>query len=131
MKVIRDPIDIATVADPGIRELLLQRLQAVTDGEPYEAEEMGYFVVVEPGDSVEAIEAQLGFTFVAENRWGESCTDANYNPGFEYLDEHASCFDMAFVIGDSGFGVLLVVPKHPDIPASLMALCQQFVTQPS
>ena len=84
MQVIRD--DIETVANPELRELLRQRLR---DIEPYSMSELGsYFLVVEPGDGVEAIDKQLGFSILG-NRWdGSRWGDANFTPSWEILEEH-------------------------------------------
>ena len=48
MQVITGDID--SVADPQLRELLQQSLR---DIEPHTLSELGYFLVVEPGDSIE------------------------------------------------------------------------------
>ena len=63
MLALGDREAIAQVDDPELRALLEQRAEAILAevGEDYELHEIVLFVVVEPGDALEAIDAQLGF----------------------------------------------------------------------
>lgn len=67
MQVITGDMDTIAdaIADPEMRDLVQQRL---LDIEPHSLSELGAIIVVEPGDSIAAIDRQLGFHILG-NRW--------------------------------------------------------------
>ncbi len=92
---------------------------------PYNADELGYFLIVEQGDSVAIINAQIGFDILS-NRWtGIRYDQPDYTQSFECLDEHAGYYEMVFIISDDGFGIEVFIPKAIDIP-DLLAMCAKF-----
>lgn len=64
------------------RALLVQVLQRMTQGEPYDSVTHGYFLMVEAGDRLDELSRTIG-RVVEEDSW-------------EYLDEHPGCFEMVF-----------------------------------
>ena len=125
MQVIRNPADAANIADPAIRQMILQRIDAIASDEPYDATQHGYFVIIESGDTSDAIAAQVGFD-VLTNRWtGLRYDHADYTPAFEILEEYQTCWDLLFIQDDSGYGIELFLPKTIEIP-DLVAMCQRY-----
>lgn len=95
-------------------------------GEAFDAAELGYFLVVESGDALEAIKAQIGFDILC-NRWtGIRYDQSGFIPSFEFIEEFSFCYDMVFIISDDGFGIEMFVPKSSGVAPELLALCQQF-----
>lgn len=133
MKIIRDPADACTITDPELRQLVEATIQGLSEDAPYDPEELGYFVIVEPGDSLVTINAQIGFDILA-NRWtGIRFDQPRYTQSFEVLEEHAGYFEMVFIISDDGFGIEVFIPKTEGtdgIPADLLAMCARFATAP-
>jgi hypothetical protein len=111
MQVIRDPASLSQVSDPAIRQLIQHRIATLASDEPFDSGIHGYFLVPEEGDRYADITAQLGFD-PAQRPW-------------EILEEYPSCYDLLFIIDDSGYGIELFIPKTIDIP-DLIAMCQQF-----
>ena len=62
---IRGPDQVRRIDDPGIRRLVEQRFADVCNGEPYDYDTHGEMIVVEPGDSVDALEKQSGCSIVS------------------------------------------------------------------
>lgn len=125
MQVIRSPADAANIADTAIRQMILQRIDAIASDEPYDANLHGYFVVLEDGDRLNAINTQIGFD-VLTNRWtGLRYDHADYTPAFEILEEYQTCWDLLFIQDDSGYGIELFIPKTIEIP-DLVAMCQRY-----
>ena len=54
MLVLRNPAAVKRIPDPAIRALVDQRFQHICEGQPYDYDEHGYMIVVEPGDTIEA-----------------------------------------------------------------------------
>jgi hypothetical protein len=126
MKILRDPAAVAGIADAFIRQLLAQHFTEMAQDGSWDTDQLGYFVVVEPGDSLEMLERQTGCSITKGRFSSARFGDSDFWPSWEYLEEHPSCYDLGFVLSDSGFGIGLVVPKLTGIDAQLLALCQAY-----
>lgn len=111
MQVIRSAADAANIADPAIRQMILQRINAIASDEPYDATQHGYVLVVEAGDKLNAINQQVGFDLLAK--------------AYEILEEYPSAYDLLYIVCDDGFGIELFIPKTIDIP-ELIAMCKRY-----
>jgi hypothetical protein len=47
MQVIRSPADAANIADSAIRQMILQRINAIASDEPYDETLHGYFLIID------------------------------------------------------------------------------------
>lgn len=127
MHIIRDPVDVATVADPELRALLQTTIAALSPDASFDPDELGYFLIVQPGDSLAMLDALLGFSILT-NRWtGIRYDQPGYTQAFEILDEHDHWFELVFLLDDSGYGISVFVPKSTDI-TDLLAMCHRFAT---
>lgn len=128
MRVLRDPALAASIEDEALRSLVAQRFVELAQDEPYDPDVYGYFVVAEPGDSVEALEKETGCPILesifSDARFGEP----DFSPCFEFLEEHErpACYEMVFILSDGGFGIDLFVPKLPGIDPQLLLFCQTY-----
>ena len=126
MKVIRDPADTASIADSELRTLVEKTIRDLSEDNPYDPDELGYFLIVEPGDSLDTISAQIGFDILT-NKWtGNRFDQPGYTQSFEVLDEHAGYYEMVFIISDDGFGVEVFIPKATGVDPALLAMCQKY-----
>ena len=119
MLVIRDRPTIYAgtnaLADPELRRLIHQSAdQLMSQFEPgeYSLEELGVFIVVESGDSIDAIDEQLGRSIL------------DTRP--ELVLEHPGWYQLVFILSDDGYGVEVFVPKDSSIPPDLIALCRRY-----
>ena len=126
MLILRGPALVSSINDPAIRALVEQRFTEIQAGEPYDYDTHGYSIVVEPGDTVEALENETGYPILGslfdDSRFG----DPEYAPSFEALDEHASCYEMLFILNDEGFGITFFIPKAAGIDSDLLSLCSLY-----
>ena len=126
---LHDPSSLDRVADPDLRRLIELRFSQVLDGEPYDPERHGEWLLVEPGDTGEALEEATGVPILsnpfAEVRYGQ----LDFLPVCEVLEEHATCHEMVYILNDDGAGVTFFIPKSPGIDAELLSLCAAFATQ--
>ena len=125
MIVVRDQSNIDQISNPAIRELVQQRINDL-GGESFDSNELGYFLVVEAGDSIEAIRATVGF-YILHNRFtGIRFNATGFTPSFEFIEEFQACYDMVFVLDDTGIGVEIFVPKEEGIDPDLIAMCRMY-----
>lgn len=128
MLSLRDPSDVSKVEDRSIRALISRRIDELLQFGDYELEEMGYFVVIQAGDSIDAIEQEHGIWITrglfSEARFG----DDEFAPCFECLEEHPSCFELVFILNDGGYGVVILIPKSAGIDPELLHFCRTYAT---
>jgi hypothetical protein len=123
MLVIRDPSSLSQLDDPAVRDLIQRRMDEYGSDA-----DLATFVVVEPGDPLDALDAQLGFSVLSNRFDGRRHGDPGFAPSFEVLEEHAGCYEMVFVLADYGDGVLVFVPKHDGVDGQLQSLCRTYAT---
>ena len=126
MLLLRKPEDSTLVSDAYIRALLSQRFQEITiDG--YSHEELGLFVLVEPGDTVAEIEQASGAWIVTSLFAESSYGDPDFAPCFEFLERHVGqCFELVEIMNDAGYGVIVIIPEVEGIDPVLMQFCHEY-----
>ena len=128
MLILRDPSMARSITDPDIRALVQQRFREICAGEPYDYDQHGYTIVVEPGDSVDALEEESSCPILRnlfdETRYGHP----DFAPSCEALKEHSTCYEMVFILNDDGFGIEIFIPKTKGIGADLLAMCAMYAT---
>jgi hypothetical protein len=127
MKIIRDLLSTEQISDPAIRKLVQQRIDDL-GGDKFDAAVLGYFLIVESGESIDAITTQMGFPVLANRVTGIKFGEPGFAPSFEFVEAIGNCYDIVFVVDDSGFGVELFVPVAEGVPAELLAMCQRYAT---
>lgn len=124
MLILRDPSQLGQVENAYIRGLIAQRFQEITiDG--YSYEDLGMFVLAEPGDSIAELEKAGGVWITTgiftEAKYG----DPDFAPCFEVLEEHPDCFEMIHTLAGD-FGVCTVIPDVFGIDDELLRFCKEF-----
>ena len=96
-----------------VSKLVIQRMTELTD-EDTNMEDLVVFVILESGDGIEQLQDQLDMRVM---------TDLG-SPLWEVIEEHATCYELVFVLSSSGFGTLVFAPKAEAAP-DILALCQE------
>ncbi|MGZ8918667.1 MAG: hypothetical protein ACXW0T_10625 [Methylobacter sp.] len=133
MLVLRDPNQLPDGLNSPITALIISVLaealrkhfQALSDEGIYDPEEHGYIVIAEPGDDVKTLEAETGCPILTDWFHETHYGDEDYSPAFEWLDNRVLCYEMGFILNDSGYAMLLVIPKLSGIDAQLLAMCRE------
>ena len=107
-----------TLPQPGLQRLLNQRYQ--------QCGSLHGFVLVEPGDTSDALEQALGQCIVT-SLFGEVCfPHDDYVPSFEVIEDHGDGYEMVFITDDDTGSTVLFIPKSLGMDADLLSLCQAF-----
>ena len=125
MHILREVAALAGISDVPLRRLIEQRFAELSEGGEFDAARMGYFVVVEPGDLVERIEAEVGCPILTDAFSNARYGDADFTPGCEWLLDHGACYELAFILNDDGFSIGVFVPRA-DIDPELLAFCAEY-----
>ena len=125
MQIIRSPAETTTITNLELRTCIEKTISDLSEDYPYDPDVLGYFLIVESGDSIATINAQLGFDILA-NKWtGIRFDQPGYTQSFEVLDEHANWFEIVFIISDDGYGIEVFVPKR-GVASELLAMCERY-----
>jgi len=117
MHVLRHPDEVLAFVqiytDPCITALIQQRMEELTDADT-SMEELVVFVILESGDGIEQLQRQLNMQVMTDQ--GGAL--------WEVIEEHATCYELVFVLSASGYGALVFAPKQGCAP-DILALCQK------
>jgi hypothetical protein len=98
--------------DGAIKRLLIERRDQLAEYVEKDIAELAHWIVVDPGDSAEAIDTVAGFPIIAD-------------PSFEWVMNHGGLFELPTILSDDGFGVVLFVPDIDGIAPTLLTLCRE------
>ena len=127
MVVITDQSQIAGITDTHLRQLIERRIQEINECCPWDANELGPFIVVEPGDTAADLEPVIGFSVFEgifdSSRFG----DEDFAPSFEFAEAvSGDLFELVYVVSDSGYGYDIFVVNRPGVDPTLLAFCQTY-----
>lgn len=117
MKILRHPDEVLAFfqnySDPCVTALIQQRMEELTDADT-NMEELVVFVILDAGDGIEQLQTQMEMQVLTEQG----------APLWEVIEEHATCYELVFVLSSSGYGTLVLAPKLGGAP-DILALCQE------
>lgn len=94
----------------GLLEAHAERLAEYAD---YDLTELAMFAIIMPGDTLEDIEEDLGRSLID--------SDETFFQPPEIIQRHINWFEIAFILSDDGFGLVVFVPIDSNTDAKLMA----------
>lgn len=114
MQILRHESEVSVFTHPAVSvvRLLRDRLDSLT-AEGDAMEDVVFFIVLDAGDGVADIEAAMQSALMTESGL----------PLWEVIEEHADCYELVFVLDDSGYGVIVVAPRGDADPA-VLELCR-------
>lgn len=101
---------LPTMTDTTLKRILTDRVEQLAEYDGCDLGELAHFLIVQPGDTLDTIEAALGFSPITN-----LC---------EVVTNHGGWFEAVFILSDDGFGWVLLVPDDPAIPTKLRELCR-------
>lgn len=114
------PLDIT------LRVLLIRRMSQLTEYDDYDLSELAHFLVVQQGDTAIEVEAELGFPVLTNFVDGRRFGDPDFEPSWEWLEDHGGWFEIVFVLTDDGFGWVLFVEDRAGVDPELLGLCRTY-----
>lgn len=130
MRILHDEAAIAALPDAGLRQLIEQRISQINECCPWDADELGPFIVVEPGDTADMLETEMGFS-VLRNLYDDTpFGHPGFNPAFEYAAVHAEgYFELVYVVSDGGFAYTVFIPDQTGVDPELLSFCRAYAVQ--
>jgi len=106
---------LATHPDPELKSLLQVLADRLADYEDYTFEELAEVLIVEPGDTLDAIDAALGRSLLDGDTFARPV---------ELIAPHARWIEAVTILDDTGFGLILFVPLDERTDQRLLAACK-------
>jgi hypothetical protein len=130
LRALRDSVSIHDAIrahpDPELRQLLSNVVQTLSEFDDCDLADMVCFLIVEPGDTLAQVDAQLNFPILSNRFDGQPFGSPDFTPSWDVLEAHAHWYELVFVMSDDGFGLEVFIPKHPEVPAELLAMCAMY-----
>jgi len=87
-----------TSIDLRLKRLLIERRDQLGG----DIVDLARFIVVQPGDGLDALETALGFSILENQTDGRRFGNPDFSPSWEWLADHGHCFELVFIFDDSG-----------------------------
>lgn len=120
MIVIRTAEDLARVIDEPpdseLSTLLDVHRERLSEWQDYTLEELALFIIVQPGDRQDDIDAACDRPML---------TEGNLTRPPELITDHPGWIEATAILSDDGFGLVLLVSKADGTPRDLLAACQR------
>ena len=116
MQILCDSPSIhkSLAAQTELTRLITGYVERISDYEGCELGQLVQFVVMASSDTVIELEAALGFSVRVNRFSGCRFGDADFLPSWEVIEEHRYWYEVVYVLGDDGFGIVIFVPKDAD-----------------
>lgn len=113
----------STHPDPQFRELLALRLAQLDTGDGTDLAELVHIIVFNVGDSLDALEAELGFSPLRDDTEGTVYSQPDFTPSWEWIANHGGWFELVYVFSDWGNGAIVYVRHAHGVAPSLIDMC--------
>ena len=127
MQILCDSRSIQTTLQTHaeLHQRITSYVERLSDGEDCELGTLVHFVVMQGGDTLIELEAALGFPVMSNRSTGVRYGDPDFLPSWEVIEVHRYWYEVVYVLGDDGFGIVVFVDKTAD--AQLIQMLQQYV----
>ena len=120
---------LSSSIDQALKDILLKRLDLLQEYlVTYDFGDLLTVHIVEVHDSIEAIEARLGFSpfenLVDDARYPHPA----FEPSWEFCIDRKGYYDVTFALCDSGLGLLLLVPDQDGVVPELREMLKAYAT---
>ncbi|NIJ24629.1 hypothetical protein [Sphingomonas japonica] len=114
---------LATALDADLRALLTLRRDQLIDGGHQDLADIAHFVAVQPGDTLAAVEAEVGMPIATNLVDGTDFGQPDFTSSFEFIERHSGgWFEVVMILDDDGFALALFVLDDPNAAPPLPRL---------
>ena len=89
--------------------------------------DLATFLIIELHDRIDTVDAALGFSILRNRFTSKTVSDALFTPSWDSLVEHPNWFELSYVLGEDGSGILVITPKSAPHLTELLDMCARYV----
>ena len=109
--------------DPTLRQLIADR---VHDWNATDLLDLTHLLVVQPGDTEEAIIEEVAFSPLVNPIDGRRFGSRGFEPCWDWLERHDGCWELIMTVANSGFAFVVFVLDDDGIDPHLRKLCETY-----
>lgn len=91
--------------------------------------DQAHFAIVQWTDSAADLEQTIGFSIFRNAADGSGVGEPNFAPGWEWIQDHGFAYELCFIMDDSGFGHVVIIPKEQGIDTELITFCRRYASE--
>jgi hypothetical protein len=88
-----------------------------------------HFAIVQPADTAADLERTIGFSVFQNPADGSRVGEPDFAPGWEWIEDHGFAYELCFIMDDSGFGHVVIIPKEQGVDPELLDFCRQYASE--
>jgi hypothetical protein len=88
-----------------------------------------HFAIVQPADTSIDLERTIGFSIFCNPADGSRFGEPEWAPGWEWIEDHGFAYELCFIMDDSGFAHVVIVPRSEEIAPELIRLCSTYASE--
>lgn len=111
--------------DPELSHLLKSHLEQARSADLLD---LTHILVIQPGDTEEAIQAEIGFSPLVNPMDGTRYGDPSFQPYWPWLQDRVEFCEMIVPVGNSGFAFIILIEKSEGVLPDLLQLCADFAS---
>lgn len=114
---------LAQPLNPTLRTLIDERL---TDAHAIGLADQTHILVIEPGDTEETIQAEIGWAPVTHPVEGCRYGTVDFIPYWAWLQDVGGWYELLHTVGNDGFAYILLIEDRAGAPSDLLGMCRHF-----
>lgn len=126
---IRNSKALARALASPIEDQIKRLLSVRRDQLGGDIKDQAHFTIVQPGDTANELEQTVGFSVFRNPADGSRLGESDFTPGWEWIEDHGFAYELCFIMDDSGFGHVVIVPNVDAVDGSLIELCATYAGQ--
>lgn len=116
---------LSSPIDRRIKRLLALRRDQLSD----DITDQVHFAIVQSADTAADVERTIGFSIFQNPADGSRFGEPDWTPGWEWIENHGFAYELCFIMDDSGFGHVVIIPKELGIATELLSFCQEYASE--
>ena len=76
--------------------------------------EQAHFAIVQPIDTATDLQQIIGFSVLENPADGTCVGEPDFYPGWEWIEDHGFAYELCFIMDDSGFAHVVIVPRKDE-----------------
>jgi hypothetical protein len=129
MLSIRDGGALSRALSSPIDERIKRLLTMRRDQLGGDITDLAHFVIVQLDDTAGDLQRAIGFSVFRNAGDGSVFGDPDFTPGWEWIEDHGFAYELCFIMDDSGFAHVVIVPRTGGTEATLINFCRQYASE--
>jgi hypothetical protein len=97
--------------------------------ETCELQDLTYILVIQPGDTEEAIKDEIGWSPLVNPVEGTRFGTADFLPYWVAIEDLGGWYELIHAVSNDGFAYILLIEDAPGVSTDLLRMCRQYAEE--